>query len=234
MKNFLLILLAVIVIAVTPLVGDQLRSYRTTAPVTPVTPAGPSENVAKVVLLTPATAKVGELVRFDASGSMAAAYKWIAPTGDFEVYDAGRKAVFSARKEGTYQFTLAVAFNDTLDVKTFTITVEGPPTPPTTESLEAWIPYWKADMNLPKDKLEALAVSFEKVSLQMTTLTTPEAIIKATAEANRAALGADLPQFVPLLQKIQVSLEKFAKTGTLKTPEQHAAVWQEIARGLRK
>lgn len=65
MKNFLLILLAVIVIAVTPLVGDQLRSYRTTSP---VTPAGPSENVAKVVLLTPTTAKVGELVRLDASG----------------------------------------------------------------------------------------------------------------------------------------------------------------------
>jgi hypothetical protein len=230
MKNFLLILLAVVVIAVTPLVGDMARG-RVTAP---VTPAGPSENVANAVLLGPTTAKVGELVRLDASGSMASAFKWIAPTGDFEVYEGGRKAVFSARKEGVYQFTLAVALNNTLDVKTFTIRVEGPLPPPTTESLEAWIPYWKAEMDLPKDKLEALAVSFEKVSLQMTTLANPEAIIKATAEANRAALGPDLQRFVPLLQKIQVSLEKFAKTGTLKTPEQHAMVWMEIARGLRK
>jgi hypothetical protein len=200
----------------------------------PSTPAGPSENKAKIVLTAPSVAKVGELVRLDASGSAATSFKWLAPSGDFEVYDDGQKAVFSARKPGSYQFTLAVALAGTVDVQTFTIKVEGPVAPPTTDSLEDWIPYWKAEMDLPKDKIEALAVSFEQVSLQMLTLATPDKIIKATAEANRAALGDSLPQFIPLLQKIQSSLEKMAKSGQMTTPEQHSLVWQAIARGLRK
>jgi hypothetical protein len=202
----------------------------------PGTPAGPSENAAKIVLTPPSTAKVGELVRLDASASTATSYKWLTNpvSADFEVFAGGRKAVFSARKPGSYTFTLAVAYKDTVDVVSFTVIVEGPIAPPTTESLEAWIPYWRADMDLPEDKLEALAVSFEQISLKMTVLATPEVIIKASAEANRAALGDSLPQFIPLLQKIQASLEKLAKSGQLKTPEQHAAVWQEIARGLRK
>lgn len=200
----------------------------------PTTPAGPSENAAQIVLKTPADAKIGELITLDASASNATSFKWIAPTADFLVFDGGKKAVFSARKAGSYQFTLAVALRDTVDVQTFTIKVEGPIAPPVTESLEEWIPYWRAEMDLPKDKLEALAVAFEKTSLQMVTLATPEKIIEATAKANREALGDSLPQFVPLLQKIMTSLDKMAKSGQLKTPESHALVWQSIARGLRK
>lgn len=237
MKNVLLIL--ALALLTTPLC--EAESYRqdarTPAPQVvpqPNTPAGPSENVAKVVLTTPPAASVGELVRLDASGSAAASFKWLAPTSDFEVIDGGRRAIFSARKAGEYQFTLAVALADTVDVQTFTIRVEGPLAPPTTDSLEDWVAYWKSEMSLPKPQLEALAASFEQISGQMTVLAKPEAIIKATAEANRAALGADLPQFVPLLQKIQAALQKKAQSGQLTTPEQHTAVWQEIARGLRK
>lgn len=200
----------------------------------PSTPAGPSENAAKIVLTVPEKAKIGELVTLDASASAASSFKWVAPTPDFLVIEGGKKAVFSARKAGLYTFTLAVALRDTVDVQTFTIAVEGPVAPPTTDDLEAWIPYWRAEMDLPADKLEALAVAFEQTSLKMTTLLTPEAIIKATAEANRAALGESLPQFVPLLQKIMAGLDKLAKSGQMKTPEQHAIVWQAIARGLRK
>lgn len=200
----------------------------------PSTPAGPSENTAKIAITVPQVVKVGELVRLDASASSAVSFKWLAPSSDFEVFDNGRKAVFSARKAGEYQFTLAVALGDTVDVQTFIIKVEGPVQPPTSDSLEEWVPYWKAEMNLPKDKLEALAVSFEQVSLKMATLATPDKIIAETAQANRAALGEALPQFIPLLQKIQDSLGKMAKSGQMTTPEQHAIVWQSIARGLRK
>lgn len=199
----------------------------------PSTPAGPSENVAKIVLTTPPAAKVGELVRLDASKSNAASYKWLAPTGDFEVIDGGCKAVFSAREPGTYTFTLAVALDGTVDVVTFQIKVEGPLQPPQTDNLGEWVTYWKASMDLPKDKVEALAISFDRVALQMTTLAKPEVIIQETAKANREALGADLDKFVPLLQKIQTALQKMAQSGQLTTPEQHAVVWQDIARGLR-
>lgn len=202
----------------------------------PGTPAGPSENAAKIVLTPPSTAKVGELVRLDASASTATSYKWLTNpvSADFEVFAEGRKAVFSARKPGAYTFTLAVAYKETVDVVSFTVLVEGPIAPPTTDSLEAWITYWMSDMNLPQAEKEALAVSFEQVSLKMISLATPEAIIKATAEANRAALGASLPNWIPLLQKIQVALEKKAKSGQMTTPQQHAEVWAEIARGIRK
>lgn len=200
----------------------------------PSTPAGPAENAAKIVLNVPSTAKIGELVRLDASASSATTFKWLQDSKDFEVYADGRKAVFSARKAGVYQFTLAVALKDTVDVMTFSIKVEGPIAPPTTESLEEWVPYWMVDMNLPAEEKEALAVSFEQISLKMAVLATPEAIIKATADANRAALGANLPAWVPLLQKIQSALDKMAKSGKMTTPQQHAEVWAAIARGIRK
>lgn len=202
----------------------------------PSTPAGPSENAAKIVLNAPSTAKIGELVRLDASASTASSFKWLTnpESKDFEVYADGRKAVFSARKAGVYQFTLAVSLKDTVDVVAFEIKVEGPVAPPTTDNLEEWITYWMADMALPAAEKEALAVSFEQVSLKMAVLATPEAIIKATAEANRAALGANLPAWIPLLQKIQVSLDKLARSGKMTTPQQHAEVWAAIARGIRK
>lgn len=230
-------LLLALALLTTPLCEAEMPAVGTPAPQVvpqPETPAGPSENVAKIVLTAPSAAQIGELVRLDASASSASSFKWLSPSSDFEVIDGGRKAIFSARKAGEYQFTLAVALKDTVDVQTFVIRVEGPLAPPTSESLEEWVAYWKAEMSLPKDKLNALAESFERVSGQMTVLAKPDAIIKATAEANRAALGDALPQFVPLLQKIQVSLEKKAKSGQMTTPEQHTAVWQEIARGLRK
>ena len=230
MKKLITLVLAILILT-TPLCDAE-------APIVPQpsTPAGPSENAAKIVLDAPSTAKIGELVRLDASASTASSFKWLTnpSTQDFEVYADGRKAVFSARKAGNYQFVLAVGLKDTVDVVEFTIRVEGPIAPPTSESLEEWIPYWMSEMTLPAAEKEALAASFEQIALKMTMLATPEAIIKATAEANRAALGASLPNWIPLLQKIQVALDKLARSGKMTTPQQHADVWASIARGIRK
>lgn len=236
MKKLITLVLAVLILT-TPLcdADNQPESQPALVP-QPSTPAGPSENAAKIVLNAPSTAKIGELVRLDASASTASSFKWLTnpSTQDFEVYADGRKAVFSARKAGSYQFVLAVGLKDTVDVIEFTIRVEGPVDPPTSDSLEEWIPYWMSEMHLPAEEKEALAVSFEQIALKMTVLATPEAIIKATAEANRAALGANLSAWIPLLQKIQVSLEKLARSGKMTTPQQHAEVWASIARGIRK
>ena len=61
----------------------------------------PEPTTAQVVLDAPDTARVGDLIRFDASESTADSYKWIHPeTKDFLTYDDGKHAVFSARVRG--------------------------------------------------------------------------------------------------------------------------------------
>lgn len=190
---------------------------------------------AKIVLVAPETARVGELVRLNVSDSVAASYKWLVvpPSQDFEVYDAGRRAVFSARMPGEYVFVVAAALKDTVDVVRHVIIVRGPPPMPQTDALDEWIPFWAYTYNLPSDGAQALAASFEEIAARED-LEEPEDWIRATAEANRAALGDKLAIWKPILNKIGEILLKKAQAGELMTPEQHKSLWLEIASGLRK
>ena len=190
---------------------------------------------AKIVLDASSTARVGQLVRFDVSDSAADSFKWLLVplSEDFLVYDSGARAVFSARTPGEYQFVVACAKDGTVDVVTHTIRVIEPPTVPVTDSLAEWIPFWNWDMDLPRGECEKLADSFEAIAARHGELTTPDEWIKATAESNRAALGASLPAWKPILDKIGENLRKRAETGTLMSPEDHEKVWLEIAQGLR-
>ena len=202
-------------------------------PVNP--PAPPLE--AKIVLKAPSSAvRVGELVRLDVSESTGDSFRWLLipdSITDWEVYAEGRKAVFSAREPGEYRFIVACALSDSVDVLTHVIRVVGPPTAPTTDSLTSWIHYWMWSYELPRDQAEALADSFSTLAAR-NDLIEPQDWIKATAEANREALGSDIDAWVPLLDKIGSALLKKAQDGELMTPEQHAAVWMEIAEGLRR
>lgn len=189
---------------------------------------------AKIVLVAPDSARVGELVRFDVSASVADSFEWLVVplSQDFEVYADGRRAVFSARAPGEYRFIVACAKDGTVNVVTHVIKVLGPPTSPVTDSLAEWIPFWLWNMDLPKEEAEALAASFEGVADLAPE--TPEEWIKLTAESNREALGARIEVWKPLMDKIGTTLLKMAQDGRLMTPEQHAAVWREIAAGLRR
>lgn len=199
-----------------------------------VVPSQPSDQ-ANIVLVAPNSARVGELVRLDVTGSTAASYKWLVvpPSQDFEVYDSGRKAVFSARMPGEYVFVIAAACGDTVDVIRHVIIVRGPPPMPTSDALNEWIPFWAYTYNLPSAEASLLAASFEEVAAR-DDLETPEEWIKATSESNRAALGDKLAIWKPILDKIGEVLLKKAQDGSLMTPEQHKALWLEIASGLRK
>lgn len=204
-------------------------------PMTPQPVVDPVQ--AKIVLVAPDSARVGELVRFDVSASVAASFKWLVvpPSQDFEVYDDGRRAVFSARGPGEFQFTIACAIGDTVDVINHVIKIIGPPPQPVTDSLAEWIPFWMWQYTLPAKEKIALAESFESVAARKDELKTAEEWIKATAESNREALGESINTvWAPLLDKIGSALLKMAQDGTLMTPEQHAKVWLEIATGLRK
>lgn len=196
----------------------------------------PSTPQAKIIVDAPTRGKVGELIRFDLTKSTADSIKWLLrpESSDFESYDDGRKAVFSARTPGEYVFIIAVSKAGTVDVVTHTVTIEGPPEKPTTPDLALWIPYWLYNMQLPKEEALALAQGFELTASRITPLSTPEGIIKATSEANHAALGASIGAWQPLLVKLQAAMKNRAEAGQLVTPEQHKEMWLEIARGLRK
>ena len=191
---------------------------------------------AKVAIDAPTRGRVGELIRFDLTRSEADSIKWLLlpDSVDFEVYQEGRRAVFSARAPGSYMFIIAVAKAGTVDVVTHTVKIEGPPPKPESTSLTEWVPYWLYPMQLDPKLALKLAVSFEEVSDRITALSTPKGIIEATAEANRAALGDELDTWKPLLKKIQASLANMARAGVLTTPEQHKETWLQIAKGLRK
>ena len=189
-----------------------------------------------VTVDAPQSCRIGELVRLDASLSVADSITWILipeSVKDIEIYDSGRRAVFSARTPGEYRFIVACAKDGSVDVKTFTITASGPPARPTTDDLSAWIHYWMWSYELPRDQADALAKSFSDLATRGD-LTEPQDWIKATAEANREALGDNITAWIPLLDKIGSALLKKAQDGALMTPEQHSAVWIEIAEGLRK
>ena len=190
---------------------------------------------AKVVLVAPLSARIGELVRFDATGSSADSYKWrlIPGSADFEAFAGGARAVFSARNAGTFQFVLAVAKAETVDVMVHTVKVLAPPQKPITNSLAEWIPFWNWASPMPPEECKALADSFEDIASQVEDLDDAKEWIKVTAKANRRVLGDRLDAWAPFLDRIGELLLKKAKSGALMTPEDHQKAWLEIAEGLR-
>lgn len=204
-------------------------------------------DVAKIVIKAPIEAEIGELIRFDVSSSWAESFKWILVplSGDFEVYNDGRCAVFSARKTGEYMFIVACAFEGTVDVTTHTVRVGNPtprpgdypvvPEPAVAAPLSDWLSYWCSLTVRVESEARELADSFDGIAAAISAgvYTTPEEIIKATGEANRQALGDSLTAWKPVLLSLQNEFKTRAIAGTLASPEQHANVWREVANGLR-
>jgi len=209
--------------------------------------------IAKIVISAQESAEVGELVRFDVSGSTADSFKWVlVPESiDFEVYDEGKQAVFSARHPGEYMFIVGCAYEGTIDIVTHIITIEGDqpgpsPIPPNPDipnvprpdegsSFVEWASYWCSQAQRSKYETLQVAGSFEGVAAQISAgvLTDAKSIIEATANANQQALGDSLTDWLPVLRDIQTELKSRAEAGILVTPEQHATTWREIAKGMR-
>lgn len=212
------------------------------------------DQIARVIISAPEVAEIGELVRFDLSESVAQAFKWIMvpETVDFETYCDGQRAVFSARKPGSYMFIVGCAYDSTVDVATHIVIVKGSlddpddpddpddvypniTKPDTNASFDQWVSYWCSINKCSKNETEKLAGSFESIATQIAAgiLQKVDDIIKTTAEANREALGESLSDWLPVLQKFQATMKKLAEQGKLSTPDQHQALWAEIAKGLR-
>ena len=101
--------------------------------------------------------------------------------------------------------------------------------------LDKWATYWCSVNERPVDEAERLAGSFEAVSAQIAAgvLQKADEIIAATADANRKVLGDSLPEWMPVLRELQAAMKARAQQGKLSTPDQHQALWMEIAAGLR-
>lgn len=203
---------------------------------------------ARMVMDAPTSGVVGELIRLDVSKSIADSFKWllVPESIDFEVYNNGSRAVFSAREAGSYMFIVACAKDGRVDVITHIVAVTKPgesdpnkeypkiDEPVAGSGLDKMLPYWCSIAKRDEKEALALAESFESVAAAIAAgvYTTPKEISKATGEVNRTALGSALESWMPVLSKLQVELQRRSNAGELKTPEQHAKVWIEIAEGL--
>ena len=193
------------------------------------------DTAAQIVLNAPSTARVGELVRLDASESSADSFKWllVPESVDFEVYAEGRKAVFSARSPGEYLFIVAVAKEGSVDVVTWLLRVIGPPDKPDPEdNITAHVVYWLWNLQVSDESKIALADNFDRIADMG--LGEPKEWIYETSRSNREVLATEYEVWKPFLQKIGAQLEQMATSGQLTTPEEHATVWRQIAEGLRK
>jgi len=205
------------------------------------------EEGAKIIIKAQTIAEVGELVRFDVSSSQAESFKWILvpESPDFEVYNDGRRATFSARKEGEYMFIVACAYKSKVDVTTHIVTVGTPgpkpnsypnvSRPDSNAEVVDWVPYWCALTQRPQDGALKLSASFDGVAATISAgvNTTPNEIINATSESTRQALGDSIEDWKPFLLSLQNQFKDRAAAGTLVSPDQHAKMWREVATGLR-
>ena len=105
---------------------------------------------------------------------------------------------------------------------------------PMTDAWDEWTPFWAFNMNSPSEGARQLADSFESVARLETLPKEPKDWISVTAQSNKDSLGAELPKYAAILDKIGETLLKKAQNGELTTPEEHRALWLEIASGLRK
>lgn len=190
---------------------------------------------AKIVLNAPSTARVGELVRLDASDSIADSFKWVLvpESVDFEVYAEGRKAVFSARAQGTFQFVLGVAKNGTVDVLVHTIRIIGPPDEPSDlRDVEGHVAFWLWNVQGSDEEKAALADAFDEVAQRL-----PGEAHEWIYETKRAvddALGGAKPRWDAFLKQLGGYMQQLGEAGLMIEPEEHAQIWREIAQAIRE
>ncbi len=241
------IVLAVLVLAGSFTVYDRYVVHRPNPSAYDNLAPGPVVNAkADVVIEGPTAIKIGQLARLDVAKSAGKTFKWkvLPATTDFEVYDDGRRAVFSSGVAGEYTFIVACANDNDVDVKTYVVKVgeggvvpgpvPGPVNPAT--GMVGKVAELTRLVNSPNKKAEAakLAEGFNGVikQIQDGQLSTVDQIIEAQKIANRTAVGNSLSLWVPFLEALQKEMKSQAESGLLVTPEQHAALWKQIAEGL--
>lgn len=213
----------------------------------PVIPTWDDTEVAKLVIKSPDSAKVGELVEIDLSESVGHSFKWLVSpdTPNFRIEDNGRRLLFCHGHPTTFRLVVATAINGTVDVSRVIIRIEAadpPPTPPEPEplpsGLDALVQGWMASVESPnkRDETMLLAQNFSSTSAMVAAgvIKSTEDLIKATAKTNKDTLGANLVQWKPFLEGLRLHLNQLAKDGGLNSVQDNAKLWREIAAAMKR
>jgi hypothetical protein len=194
---------------------------------------------------------VGQLARFDVTKSNGKTFKWLVlpSTKDFEIYDNGRRAVFTSGTPGDYTIIIACANDNEMDLKYLVIKVTsdgtvppgpgpGPgPLPPNPGGFVGKVMEFTVPVSSANKKLEAAAIAagFDSTVAQIKqgTLTSADQIIAAQKTANQTAVGTNMSAWIPFFTALQGEMKSQAQSGLLVTADQHAALWIQISEGLK-
>ena len=215
-----------------------------------------------IVLTGPSGGVPGDILILDASASKAEHFAWSVtpelPDGRQTIMplENGTKCLITS-VPGTYTVFLAISTADGISMKRHTVTVIGkncpddpqpqpgpqpkPPEPQPPQplpdgkyKLAADAYRWAVAINDPTGAAN-LASAFETISSQAAAggFSGINEMLKATTEANRAAVDRNKwlqPFFVPFDKR----LSELNKSGDLRSIDDHATAWTEIAVGLRR
>lgn len=201
--------------------------------------ASPQQSLA-VTIEAPVSIAPGELAVLGVAGDASLlAWEVVPATPNFLAIDGGRRAVFTSPQAGSWTFVLAASDGQELIQTTHAVTVTGPsppgptPPPPGPASLLQLVRGWRARVTSATSAAEAqrLAYSFESLAAQIAAgaLKTPEAVIQATMIGNQGALGPAMDSWRPFFESLRVELNRREEAA----PLDYAALWREIAGGLR-
>jgi len=192
-----------------------------------------------VKIEAPASIAPGELAVLTVAGDASLlAWQVVPATPNFLAIDGGRRAVFTSPEAGSWTFVLAASDGQELVQTTHAVTVSGPSPPgpippPGPDSLAQRVRGWRARVTSATAAAEAerLAYSFESIAAQIAAgaLKTPEAVIQATMIGNQGALGPAIDAWRPFFESLRAELNRREEAG----PLDYAALWREIAGGLR-
>lgn len=139
--------------------------------------------------------------------------------------------------DGRWAIVLAVGDPPRVEIVYLAVQPGPGPAPPGPEIPEAQRLAWEWLAVVPegaRKRTSALAAAFRNVAerIEKGELTEPAAIIQASTEANRQALAGDRNAWLAWFEKLRTYMNSLAETGKLKTPQEHAKLFKEIANGL--
>ena len=182
--------------------------------------------------------------------------KWLLVGSDKTFFQFGPHVVFSSSADGKFHFVLvcvgAVDGKPLADIASHTVVIgaspppgpePGPNPPPgpgpgplDLTGISKDVYAWASDVPAASRSISGeLGQNFADVAAAVSAgvIKDPAAIVKETHTRNLATQGDKRSAWQPFFQQLMARLNSLAKSGELKTTDQHAVLWREIAVGLK-
>ena len=206
-------------------------------------------------IIGPDTVATGRLASFYLPSGIPAAWCVIGPTDGVFSPDTGDRIYFASPIEGQYKVIAAIVDGGAPKILLKEVFVGKDPAPgpgpspepgpgpgpsPKPDNLAEWVAGAVAAVNSANKKQEALAVasSLEAVAaaIKEGKITTPRFAREQTRAITRARLGnlSSINAWAPFSDGLDKRLDEAAERGELKTVQDYAAIWENVAAALRK